>query len=285
MRAFVYGGTGLVGSGVIDGLLADGHQVLAGSRNPERSPARDGLSWVTADASQPRQGTESLNQAEALFLLSPPGYTDQYSVLAPWIDAAKAADVRKIVLMSAMGVEHLPPEVPFRKLELELMDSGVDYSIIRPNWFMQNFATFWLQGILDDGKIYFPAGDAQTSFIDARDIAAVTTRLLIDQNRKNTEFLLTGGEGLTHGEVAEILSTTTRSKIEYANISPEQFRDGLLKAGLPEDYADFLVTIAGALRDGHAAEISPAVGEILGHAPTRFTEYATGAREAWLQTA
>lgn len=47
-----------------------------------------------------------------------------------------------------MGVEHAPPEAPFRKLELELENSGLKYNIIRPNWFMQNFQTYWIGGIL-----------------------------------------------------------------------------------------------------------------------------------------
>ena len=92
-----------------------------------------------------------------------------------WTDIGEsvaATGVRKLVLMTAMGA-NADEAAPLRKAEVHLIQSGLAYNIIRPNWFMQNFNTFWLHGILNGGTIALPVGQAKGSFIDARDIAAV----------------------------------------------------------------------------------------------------------------
>src|SRR6185295_5909585 len=103
-------------------------------------------------------GLDVLDKVDAAFFISPPGFTNQYDLLNPWLEKAKAKKLKKFVLMTAMGVEFAPPEAPFRKLEIAVENSGLNWNIVRPNWFMQNFQTFWISGILKDKKIYFPGG-------------------------------------------------------------------------------------------------------------------------------
>lgn len=282
MKIFVYAASGLVSGFVVDNLLAKGHEVYAASRKPELGKKAPNLHWVKADASQPTLGLEVLDQVDRAFFLSPPGYTDQYSILNPWIEKAKSKKLQKIVLMTAIGVEHSPEDLPFRKLERAVENSGLAYNIIRPNWFMQNFQTFWISGILKDKKIYFPAGNAKTSFIDARDIAASATTLLLDDSQNGKEFTLTGKESITHDEVAQKLSKATGLSIAFADITPEDFKKGLVGAGVPEDYANVLVYIAGNLKEGHSAPISDTVKQITGKDPISFDQYASDNRKVWL---
>jgi uncharacterized protein YbjT (DUF2867 family) len=281
MKIFVYGANGLVGQNVVDGLLKAGHEVYAGTRHPEKGKASNNLTWVAADAQKPTLGLEILEKVDSAFFLSPPGHTNQYDILAPWIEKAKAVKLKKLVLMTAMGVEHAPPEAPFRKTELLLENSGLNWNIIRPNWFMQNFNTYWISGILSDQKIYFPGGDAVASFIDARDIALVATKLLISDEFKNQAYALTGAEAINHDLVGKKISSVTGLNIQYVNVTPEDFKKGLLGVGLPEDYADFLNYIAGALKEGHAAAVTNSVQTITGHAPKSFDEYAKDFKSAW----
>lgn len=282
MKIFVYAASGLVSGLVVDNLLAKGHEVYAGSRTPESGKKAPNLHWVKADASQSGLGLEVLDQVDRAFFLCPPGYTDQYGVLNPWIEKAKSKKLQKIVLMTAIGIDHSPEDLPFRKLEIAVEKSGLAYNIIRPNWFMQNFQTFWISGILKDKKIYFPAGNAKTSFIDARDIAASATTLLLDDSQNGKGFTLTGKESITHDEVAQKLSKATGLSIAFADITPEDFKKGLVGAGVPEDYANVLVYIAGNLKEGHAAPISDMVKQITGKDPIGFDQYASDNRKVWL---
>ncbi|XDD49856.1 NmrA family NAD(P)-binding protein [Leptospira sp. WS92.C1] len=282
MKIFVYGATGLVSGFVVKGLLEKGHEVYAGSRAPESAKKVTNLHWIKVDSKQPNLGLEILDQVDRAFLLSPPGQTDQYSILNPWIEKAKSKKLQKVVLMTAMGVEHSPEDLPFRKLEIALKKSGLVYNILRPNWFMQNFQTFWISGILKDKKIYFPAGNAKTSFIDARDIASSTVALLLGDSLNGQEFTLTGKESLTHEEVAAKLSKATGLNISFADITPEDFKKGLVEAGVNEDYANVLVYIAGALKEGHASPVLDTVKQITGNEPILFNQYANENKKVWL---
>ncbi len=282
MKLFVYGAGGQTGGGIVEHLLAAGHEVVAGRRDPDRGEKKPGLSHIAVDSARPQQGLEVLERVDGAFLLSPAGYLDQYGLLAPWVNRAREKGLKKIVLMTAMGVEFAPPEAPFRKLELLLEGSGLDYTILRPNWFMQNFQTYWIGGILKDKTIFFPGGQARASFIDVRDIVASASVCLTSGRFKNRALALTGPAALTHDEVAATLSDVTGIKIKYADISPEEFKKGLLAGGVSPEYADVLVYIAGALRDGHAAAVTESVAEVTGKAPISFQRYAEDNRKAWL---
>ena len=171
---------------------------------------------------------------------------------------------------------------PFRKLEIALEQSGLSYNIIRPNWFMQNFQTYWISGILSDKKIYFPGGDAKVSFIHAKDIASTAITLLLTDEFKNQAFALTGKEAITHSDVASKLSKATGLSISYVDITPEDFKKALLGAGLKEDYADFMVFIAGNLKQGHSSPIIDSIKKITGKDPISFDEYAAENKKVWL---
>lgn len=282
MKIFVYGATGTVSGSLVEKLLAAGHDVFAGSRNPDKVTRRSGLTPVHIDSHTPAQGIEVLEKADAAFLIGPPAVVDAWSALSPLIEKAKQVKLRKLVLMTAMGVEHAPAEAPMRRLELAVEGSGLAYNILRPNWFMQNFHTFWIGGILSDGKIYFPGGDAKTSFIDARDIAASAFELLTGEKNTNQALALTGGEALTHSEVAAKLSQATGKNIAYADIPSEAFQQALTSAGLPQDYVGFLAYIASALKSGAASPITDNIKRITGKAPIRFDQYAADFRAKWV---
>ena len=273
MKVYVFGATGTVGAPLVNSLLEAGHEVLAATRKP--GEGKPGLQYV--DASMP----EAMKGADSVFLLSHGGLPDQHSVLKPYLDQARSIKPEKTVLMTAFGVEHAPPEAPMRKLELELADSGLNYTILRPNWFMQNFNTYWIQGILDDSKIYFPAGDAKASFIDARDIGAVAAAVLTSTDFNGQELGLTGATPLDHSEVARKISEATGKNIDYVNVDPEDFKSSLKQAGLDEAYVELLSGIAAALRDGFAAPVTDHVKKVLGRDPIDFDRYAKDYASAW----
>lgn len=168
-----------------------------------------------------------------------------------------------------------------RKAELALERSGVAWNVIRPNWFMQNFHTFWLHGITHHNAVQLPVGDARTSFIDARDIAAVAAALLQRADFDNQAFDLTGGASLTHAEVAAILSRELDRPIRFEDITSESMRPGLLAAGLPADYVEFLLLILSYLKAGYAERTTDAVERITGRAPRTFEAYARDFRAAY----
>jgi uncharacterized protein YbjT (DUF2867 family) len=199
--------------------------------------------------------------------MAPPGFANQHELLIPAIDAAQAAGVRKVLLLSAMGA-NADDQIPLRRAELHLERSDLAWNTIRPNWFMQNFHTFWLHGIQTQGQIFLPEGNAKGSFIDTRDIAAVAAQLLSSDDFVNAAHDLTGSESLDHNEVGAILSQAAGRTIGYTDIPEDAMRQGLR-------------VILGAFKAGYSAGISDSVQRITGKALIRLAQYAQEFKVHW----
>ena len=271
----VTGASGQIGSTLVDLLSAQGQTVR---RATSRTPSQAGEVQVNLATGEGLAA--ALTGVDQLFLMAPPGYANQHELLIPAIDAAKAAGVRKVLLLSAMGA-NADDNIPLRRAELHLVRSGLAWNVIRPNWFMQNFHTFWLHGIQTQGQIFLPVGDAKGSFIDTRDIAAVAAQLLSSDGFANAAFDLTGSQALDHTQVAAILSKAAGRPIGYTDVPEDAMRQGLLGAGLPADYTEFLLVILGAFKAGYAAGITTHVQRITGKAPITFEQYAQDFKTHW----
>lgn len=271
----VVGSSGTVGQYLVKFLEKEGHKVVRATSKTELSDNQVHLNLVT------RSGLDkAFDKVDKAFFLSPPGYTNQHELLIPLIDEAKKRNLQKVVLMTAMGADAVD-EAPMRQAEKYLEKSGLNYNIIRPNWFMQNFNSFWIQGILSQQKIFLPVGDAKGSFIDARDIAATAAKLLTTNNFDNQAFVLTGGESINHQEVAQIMSEVLGRKIEYVDVSSDEMRKALLQAGLPKDYTEFLLMILGFFKEGYSSVILDNVEKITGRRPYSFKQYVQDHRQSW----
>lgn len=275
-RILVVGASGTVGTELVRELKSLGHQVVRATSRKE--PEAD---QIHLDLNHHEGFGEAFQGVDKAFFLSPPGYTRQDRLLIPLIDQAKASGLKKVVLMTAMGANAVDT-APMRIAELHLEKSGIPFNIIRPNWFMQNFNTFWIKGILEQNQIFLPVANAKGSFIDARDSAAVAGQLLDSSRFDGQEFDLTGSEAFDHDQVAEVLSTVTTRKITYESITSEAMSQSLRVAGVPSDYADFLIMILGFFKEGYSARVTDSVEKIIGRKPIAFTQYAKDYRGSWV---
>ncbi len=275
---FVIGATGTVGSEVVKLLRKRGVAVRATTRDAEGAPRLDGVQWVSLmqpGGADPRM----LAGAAGLFLMAPSGFVDQRAILSPWIRAASLANVARVVLMTAQEVNDAVPS-PFRRAEIELIESGILHTIIRPNWFMQNFHNYWGDGIRRFGSIALPAGEGKIAFIDARDIAAVAVAQLLVERTTGGTFVLTGPEALDHTQAAAILSSARGRRVTYRSIDPVEFGKALSAAnGMPEDYLRSLLDMFTAVRAGAAAGVTTHVERLIGRPAHSLAEYARDYRE------
>jgi len=271
----VIGASGVVGSEVVKNLKAAGHSI----RTTTSKPSKD-KNVVTVNLATGEGIRDAFEGVDRAFLMSPSGYGDQYQVLSPLIQESKRRGLKKVVLMSAFGA-NASESTPLRRSEVELEKSGLKYNIVRPNWFMQNFNTFWVHGIRNESTIALPVGDAKTSFIDTRDIGAVIAKLLTSEKYDNRAFDLTGAQALSHAEVAEEISSALDKKIVFKDIEPSVLRAGLLSAGVPVDYTDFLLVIMNYLKLGYNSAVLPTVKELLGREPISFKQYTQDYKNAF----
>lgn len=276
-QILVVGASGTVGSELVKILKSKGQNVIQTTSKKDLKPGQVHLNLLTHEGLE-----KAFEGIDRLFLLSPPGHTNQDKLLSPLIALAKKKQLKKVVLMTAMGANAVET-APLRIAEIQLEKSGLNYNIIRPNWFMQNFNSYWIQGINNDGKIYLPVAKAKGSFIDARDIANVAAELLLSDKFNNKDFDLTGSDVINHDQVADILSSVTGRKIVYQEIDTAAMRSGLLGAGLPKDYTEFMLMILDFFKQGYAERTTDAIEKITGKKPISFKKYAEDYKASWVK--
>jgi uncharacterized protein YbjT (DUF2867 family) len=249
-------------------LIAKGEKVKAASRTGEAVPGAKGVRFDYTDETTIGQAFDGVDRA---YVLVPTGYLDVVGLLTPTLKAAVERGV-KVVLQTVIGVD-ADDNIPYRQLELFLERSGKPFVILRPNWFSDNFHTFWLAGI-KHGVISVPAADGKSSFIDVRDIAAAAAAVLTTDKFDGQAFNLTGPEALSYHDAAKILSRVANRTITYKPIDDEEFVGILTGAGAPEDYARFLASIFHPVREGWTAGVTDAVERLTGKAPRSLEVYA-----------
>lgn len=268
-KVLVLGATGTVGKHVVDGLLAKGETVKAASRSGKAVGNAEGVAF---DYSKPETFGPALDGVDRAFVLLATGHVDAIGSLKPVIEAAAARKV-KVVFMSVFGVD-ADDSIPYRQVEIALEKSGTPFVILRPNWFSDNFVTFWKPGI-DHGQIAVPARQGKTSFIDARDIAASAVAALTSSAFDGKAFNLTGPEALSYADAAAILSEVLGKSVVYNAIDDAAFIAILTGAGVPSDYASFLASIFYPVREGWTAAVTGDVETLTGKAPRSVKTYAT----------
>lgn len=262
------GATGTVGSQVVAQLAARGEPVRAATRQGTVPEGAEGVRFDLGDGSTHAAAFQGVDRA---YVLVPTGFMDVAEVLRPILDRAAGEGV-KVVLQSVLGVD-ADESIPYRQAELQLERSGTRWVTLRPNWFMDNFHTFWREGIVGHHAIAVPAGEGRTSFIDARDIAASAVAALTSDRFDGRAFNLTGPEALTYHEAAAMIGTATGRTVTYKPVDDASFVGILTGAGVPEDYARFLASIFHPVREGWTAAVTGDVEELTGRAPRGLAGY------------
>src|SRR5947207_6632159 len=231
----VTGATGTIGRDVARQLSGKGVPVRAGVRDKAKARKQFGadIAAVSFDFEDEKTFSGALEAVEKVFLL-PPLLPNQLKVMNAFVDAAKGTGVRHIVKLSAIGVddERRPTAIKWHaENEQHIRESGLAFTFLRPNSFMQNFITYFPPR---DGTIYLPWGNGKASLVDARDIAAVAAEALTSEGHEGKTYTLTGPAALGIAEVASILSEVADREINYVDVPESAARDGMLQAGVPQ---------------------------------------------------
>jgi uncharacterized protein YbjT (DUF2867 family) len=193
-----------------------------------------------------------------------------------FIDAAKRADVRRIVKFSGRGASL---ETPFRfnrmhaEVERYLEESGLEWTHLRPSQFMQVYFRE-APTIASEGVVYLPLEDARVAPVDVEDIAEVGFALLHGDGHEGKAYEMSGPEALAMDEVAERLARVLGKPIRYVNVAPDEKRRTLLSAGIPPAFADAMDELFRERRKGAESTVNLSTHETLGVRPTTFEEFA-----------
>jgi len=265
----VLGGTGKTGRRVAERLTACGLPVRVGSRSAEPPfDWEDEATWASAV-----RGVESVYITYYPDLAFPGAAYKVRSLAA----VAVAGGVRHLVLLSGRN------EAGALLGEKAVQESGVQWTVVRSSFMNQNFDEgFWVDSLLS-GELAAPAGDVADPFIDADDIADVAVAALTGDAPAGRVYEVTGPRLLTFADAVGEIARASGREIRYVPVSPEEFRTGLIAAGVPSDFARDLTALFSEVLDGRSSYLSDGVKLALGREPKDFGDYAreTAATGVW----
>ncbi|MFC9976653.1 SDR family oxidoreductase [Spirillospora sp. NPDC127200] len=277
MNVLVLGATGKTGRPVVDALVARGVHVRAASRAP--GPTAAGAEPVRFDWADRSTWEPALRDVDGLYIVGPYTAPDQPGLVGDLLAAAPHAG--RVVLLSVLGVDRLPETIPMVAWEADVRASGKQWTILRPNWFQQNFGEGFAALLRENGGLALPAADAEVGFVDTRDIAEVAAAALTDEGHAGETYVVTGPEALTHGQVVQALGEAADRELRYTALAPDQFADGLRAAGLDEGSVTWQLGLFQMIRDGGNAVVTDTVEQITGRPARSLEAYARENAAFW----
>lgn len=315
MKLLVTGATGTVGRALLDHLAgrrsggaAPGATVRAAVRVPGslQGPADEVVRFEFTD---PGTYRAAFADVDAMFLVRPPAISRVRRDLVPALEAAVEAGVERVVFLSVLGADR-NRLVPHARIESWLAGADVDATFLRASFFMQNLFTEHREEIRS-GELFVPAGAGETSFVDARDVAAVSAALLLPGGRPAADgsgsvstmleepsevgpavddptgearaYDLTGPEALDYATVARILSRELGWEVRYANPSVLRFLWRRSRDGTGLGKAGIMAGIYTTARLGLAGRVTDDVRQVLGREPCDLATFVREHRDRWHQ--
>jgi uncharacterized protein YbjT (DUF2867 family) len=280
MTVWIEGATGKAGRRVVEALTAAGVPVRAASRHP--GEAAGSVTPVRFDWYDESTWVPAVGDAEAVFLKGLDSDDDAAAIIARFLSAAPA--VRRVVLMSAVGVDRTPDHAPRRAVELAVQNSGRRWTILRPSWFLQNFdEDEWVfaRALRERGELYAGSGESRAGFTDTRDLADAAVTVLTEEGHDGRGYTITGPESLTFGEVAEVLAKVSGRPIRHVDATPAEHRAHFEKSGRPKEWVDHMLHLFKLVRAGVFSPVTDDFERLTKKPPRTLAAYA---EETWQPT-
>lgn len=257
-------------------ILIIGKTAKTGLRVDQRLQALGYATRGVSRSSSPAFDWEDKTSWRAVLEGTESAYVTFYPDLA--VAAAENTIREFVALAEDVGLQHLVllsgrGEQGAERAESVLMNSGLDWNVVRANWFMQNFSEgFMIEGIVE-GELMLPAGDIVEPFIDIDDIADVAVAALTRPELRNQLFEVSGPRAMTFAQCAAEISEAVGYPVKFTQISIEQFLQSLRDQGLPEDMLWLMNELFTVVFDGRNSNPTTGVEDVLGRPATDFSQY------------
>ncbi|NNN30838.1 NAD(P)H-binding protein [Streptomyces sp. S3(2020)] len=270
----VTGATGNVGRELVSALVGDGTLVTATSRRIADGDVPQGVRAWPADLADAESLRAVLDGADALFLHD--GGLSAHLLDVPHLmDVAKAGGVRRVVLLSSLGVVTRPESVSHggtgRAIDEAVRQSGLEWTILRPNGFHSN-AFAWAESVRTGRTVAAPFGDVALPTVDPADIAAVAAVALREDGHTGQVYELTGPAAVTPRQQAAALGASLGEPVRFVELDRDEARTHLLRF-MPEPVADTTLDVLGAPTPAEQ-RVSPDIERVTGRAPGSFADWA-----------
>lgn len=281
----VTGVTGRIGSAAAAALAERGNasvRVLVRDAGATLHSNLAPLQRVTGDLSVRDSLGQAMRGVKSALLVAPNG-ENQFELEKNFIDAASEAGVEHVVKISSMeaGANARAP-IPqlHHKAEEYLRASGMDWTCLRPNFFLQNFLMY-SQTIKAQQFFALPFAEAKIAPVDTHDIGAVAAKILGAAEHAGKSYDMTATTTSSLSDVAEVFSQVCEQPIRYIDQDPAEFRAFMVKIVPSAWLANAVADLFEEIRAGSLAEVSTDMADILGRAPVTTAAFVERYRSAF----
>ena len=282
----VTGAGGTVGSELVRQLQSAGIAFRCTYFTKERAQAarERGIKSFVIDYALPDTLRPAFEECAKLFLLGP-NALNQSELEQNVVEAAQASGVQHIVKQSVMRADEMSYELArvHRPVEQTIESSGLAWTFLRPNSFMQNAVTFMSRTIRSASAFFSASEQARISHVDVRDIAAVAVKALTEPGHAGQAYELSGPEALSYDDLASELSKVLGRTINHVSLPPSGLKAAMLADGMPEALADRLLDLERYFRENQAGRVTDDVRRVTGSAARSYADYVreTAATGVW----
>lgn len=282
-KILVTGATGNIGSEIIKSLTSKNADFVAGVTAQNKTI--ENVNSVLIDFNNADGLVNAFRGIDTLFLLYP-----MHEKMVVWnktaVDSAKIAGVKHIVRSSGAGAnENATSMVPKIQgtIDKYIKDSGIDYTITQPTFFMQNFLNFLMSDI-KNGTVYQPLKrDALFNMVDVRDIAAVNAAILQSPKKYSSQsVVVAGSKNLTYPQALDIIGATIGKDINYVNVTDEAAIEAMKAGGFPQFIIDMTMSLNHITNNGDVIFRTSIIKDITDQEPVSFNSFAAHHKQAWL---
>jgi len=279
-KILVTGATGNIGGEIVR-LLKEKNADFVAATNSRSVGGVDSVSLNFADT----QSIEAAMQGISTLFMVLANHPDMLTWGKNVIDIAKKCGVKHIV-RSGGSLADENSSISVRKVLAEtdryLKESGIDYTITAPNFFMQNFINFHGDDY-KNGALYLPAGDGKVAWVDVRDIAAVNAEVLLNPEKyRNQTLTITGAKVLSYTEAVAVMNDVLGKDVKYVAVSDEDAINAMTEMKFPEFLIDLMIDLNQCIRKGFAEETATTVKDITGNDAISFERFVQDNKGAWL---
>jgi uncharacterized protein YbjT (DUF2867 family) len=278
----ITGASGTVGKAVLQEVSRKQSNSRAMFRSKEEAAkAPPGCQPVLADFSDKPSLRKALDGVTVVFLVCSP-IPQLVELESNVLDVCKETGVRHVVLNSALGAGDFSKSFPswHRKVEDKLKSTGISFTILRPNGFLQNILAYNAPSIRSQGAFYAAMGDAKVSYLDVGDIAVVATKALHAGAHAGKTYELLGPEAISNQELAKRISRVAGRTVNYVDIPESAQREAMLGLSMPEWQVTALIDLQQYYKQGGAAKTDGLLKSLIERDPGTLDQYlSANARE------
>jgi uncharacterized protein YbjT (DUF2867 family) len=286
MNVLVTGGTGTVGSQVVQQLIARGVNVTVLTRDAAKARALPGSAGaVEGNLAEPATVRRVFEGMDAVFLVNSVSRTEAHEGLLS-LCGMRLAGVKRVVYVSVQDADRaawLPHFGSKAGVERALEHGGIPFTILRPNNFFQNDYAL-KDAILKWGVYPQPLGSAGLSRVDVRDIAEAAAVALTSGTHDGETYDLVGPDVVTGESTAAAWSQALGKPIRYGGDDLDAWEQQMLQ--FMPDWMVFDFKEMFRFFQEHGLKAAPGAIDrqtrLVGHAPRSFDAFAKETAAAWL---